>query len=156
MREGNSRMVDIVMIRTYEHDIIRRFAAHSRVPVINGVMTSIIPPDMGDIFTSSSNVEASGQDGGVDRGFQQCLQTWLQAAEVFDFNVQRLDPPGYEVEPERAGLYGNRPLQEFADPHDAVKDADPCHHDGWTSMGFRKPKPSGAEKRLCQFRVDTK
>jgi ornithine carbamoyltransferase len=26
-----SRMVDIVMIRTYEHDIIRRFAAHSRV-----------------------------------------------------------------------------------------------------------------------------
>ena len=32
-----SRMVDIVMIRTFAHDTIERFAAYSRVPVINGL-----------------------------------------------------------------------------------------------------------------------
>ena len=46
-----SRMVDIVMIRTYEHDIIRRFAAHSRVPVINGLDGRISSvPDHGRYF----------------------------------------------------------------------------------------------------------
>ena len=30
-----SRMSDAVMIRTYEQDIVERFAAHSRVPVVN-------------------------------------------------------------------------------------------------------------------------
>ena len=34
-----SRMVDIVMIRTFEHSIIERFASQSRVPVINGNKT---------------------------------------------------------------------------------------------------------------------
>ena len=32
-----SRMVDLVMIRTYEQTKIEAFAAHSRVPVINGL-----------------------------------------------------------------------------------------------------------------------
>ena len=47
-----SRMVDIVMIRTYEHDIIERFAKHSRVPVINGLTDEYHPCQIiGDIFT---------------------------------------------------------------------------------------------------------
>ncbi|MBI5041010.1 MAG: ornithine carbamoyltransferase, partial [Gammaproteobacteria bacterium] len=32
-----SRMVDIIMIRTYEHEKLERFAAHSQVPVINAL-----------------------------------------------------------------------------------------------------------------------
>jgi ornithine carbamoyltransferase len=31
-----SRMVDAVMIRTFDHDTVERFAANSQVPVING------------------------------------------------------------------------------------------------------------------------
>ena len=47
-----SRMVDIVMIRTYEHDIIERFAKHSRVPVINGLTDEYHPCQIiVDIFT---------------------------------------------------------------------------------------------------------
>src|SRR6201988_2619208 len=38
-----SRMVDVVMIRTFEQAIIERFAAHSRVPVFNG-LTNQDPP----------------------------------------------------------------------------------------------------------------
>ena len=30
-------MLDIVMIRTFSHDIVERFASYSKVPVINGL-----------------------------------------------------------------------------------------------------------------------
>ena len=38
-----TRMVDLVMIRTFEHAIIERFASQSRVPVINGLTNDYIP-----------------------------------------------------------------------------------------------------------------
>ena len=47
-----SRMVDIVMIRTFEQTIIERFAAHSRVPVINGLTNEYHPCQiLADIYT---------------------------------------------------------------------------------------------------------
>jgi ornithine carbamoyltransferase len=62
--------------------------------------------------------------------------TWLQAAEVLDFNVHVSTPPGYEVEPERAGLYGTDHYEEFRDPMQAAKGAHLVTTDVWTSMGF--------------------
>src|SRR5687767_1336496 len=47
-----SRMVDIVMIRTFEQTKLERFAAHSRVPVINGLTNEFHPCQiLADIFT---------------------------------------------------------------------------------------------------------
>ena len=47
-----SRMVDIVMIRTFEQDIIERFAQHSRVPVVNGLTNEYHPCQIiVDIYT---------------------------------------------------------------------------------------------------------
>ena len=47
-----SRMVDVVMIRTFEQAIIERFAAHSRVPVINGLTNEYHPCQiLADIYT---------------------------------------------------------------------------------------------------------
>ena len=47
-----SRMVDVVMIRTFEQTRIERFAAHSRVPVINGLTNEFHPCQiLADIFT---------------------------------------------------------------------------------------------------------
>jgi ornithine carbamoyltransferase len=151
-----SRMVDIVMIRTYEHDIIRRFAAHSRVPVINGLTDEYHPCQiMGDIFTF---IEQCGSISGKTVAWvgdsNNVCNTWLQAAEVFDFNVHVSTPPGYEVEPERAGLYGTDHYEEFADPHDAVKDADLVTTDVWTSMGF-EAETEERKKDFANFRVDT-
>ena len=62
--------------------------------------------------------------------------TWLQAAEIFDFAVRVSTPPGYEVEPERAGTRGTAHFRSFADPVVACRGADLVTTDVWTSMGF--------------------
>lgn len=133
-----SRMSDLVMIRTFEQDIIERFAANSRVPVINGLTNEYHPCQiMADIFTY---IEHRGPIQGktvawVGDSNNMC-NTWLQAAEVLGFNVHVSTPPGYEVEPERAGLYGTDHFEQFADPMEACKGAHLVTTDVWTSMGF--------------------
>jgi ornithine carbamoyltransferase len=144
-----SRMVDLVMIRTYEQDIIERFAANSRVPVINGLTNEYHPCQiMADIFTF---IEHRGSIKGKTVAWigdsNNVCNTWLQAAEIFDFNVHVSTPPGYEVEPERAGIYSHDYFEEFADPMDAARGADLITTDVWTSMGFEAEN----EERLRDF-----
>jgi ornithine carbamoyltransferase len=132
-----SRMVDIVMIRTFEQAIIQRFSEHSRVPVVNGLTNEYHPCQiLGDIYTF---LEHRGSIRGKTVAWigdsNNVCNTWLQAAEVFDFNVHVSTPPGYEVEPERAGLYGTDHYEEFEDPMKAAKGADLITTDVWTSMG---------------------
>jgi len=132
-----TRMVDVVMIRTFEQSIIERFAQFSRVPVINGLTNEYHPCQiLGDLYTF---VEHRGSIRGKTVAWigdsNNVCNTWLQAAELFDFNVHVSTPPGYEVEPERAGLYGTDHYEEFEDPMQAVKGADLITTDVWTSMG---------------------
>ena len=133
-----SRMSDVVMIRTFEQEIIERFAGHSRVPVINGLTNEYHPCQiLADIYTY---IEHRGSIQGKTVAWigdsNNVCNTWLQAAEVLDFNVHVSTPPGYEVEPERAGLYGTDHYEEFADPMQAAQGADLVTTDVWTSMGF--------------------
>jgi ornithine carbamoyltransferase len=133
-----SRMSDLVMIRTFEQDIIERFASRSRVPVINGLTNEYHPCQiLADIFTY---IEHRGSIKGKTVAWigdsNNVCNTWLQAAEILDFNVHVSTPPGYEVEPERAGLYGTDHYEEFSDPMEACKGADLVTTDVWTSMGF--------------------
>ena len=145
-----SRMSDAVMIRTYEQEIIERFATHSRVPVINGLTNEYHPCQiMADIFTF---IEHRGPIQGKTVAWigdsNNMCNTWLQAAELLDFNVHVSTPPGYEVEPERAGLYGTDHFEQFADPMDAAREADLVTTDVWTSMGFEAEN----EERLRDFK----
>ncbi len=144
-----SRMSDIVMIRTFEQEIIERFAGHSRVPVINGLTNEYHPCQiLADIFTF---IEHRGPIQGKTVAWigdsNNVCNTWLQAAEVLDFNVHVSTPPGYEVEAERAGLYGTDHFEQFADPMDAARGADLVTTDVWTSMGFEAEN----EERLRDF-----
>ena len=144
-----SRMSDIVMIRTFEQSIIERFASHSRVPVINGLTNEYHPCQiLADIYTY---IEQRGTIQGKTVAWigdsNNVCNTWLQAAEILDFNVHVSTPPGYEVEPERAGLYGGEHYEEFADPMDAARGADLVTTDVWTSMGFEAEN----EERMKDF-----
>jgi ornithine carbamoyltransferase len=79
--------------------------------------------------------------------------TWIQAAEIFDFKLNVCTPPGYGVEPARtAGLDESR-LGLFARPAQAAAGADLVTTDVWTSMGFESE--SGARQQAFEgFTVD--
>ncbi len=144
-----SRMSDIVMIRTFEQDIIERFARNSRVPVINGLTNEYHPCQvLADIYTY---IEHRGSIRGKTVAWigdsNNMCNTWLQAAEILDFNVHVSTPPGYEVEPERAGLFGVEHYEEFTDPMEAARGADLVTTDVWTSMGWEAEN----EERMKDF-----
>ncbi len=129
-----SRMCDIVMIRTFEQEILDRFARNSRVPVINGLTNEYHPCQiLADIFTF---IEHRGPLQGKMVAWigdsNNVCNTWLQAAEIFDFKLNVSTPPGYEIEAERE----IRNCESFADPMQAARGAHLVTTDVWTSMGF--------------------
>ena len=149
MAQVVSRMVDIVMIRTYDQSILERFAGTSRVPVINGLTNEYHPCQvMADVFTylehrgpiTGKTVAWIGDSNNV-------CNSWMKAAAIFDFNLHVSTPPGYEVEAERAGAYSAKHFEHFADPMEAVRGADLVTTDVWTSMGFEAEN----EERLRDF-----
>ncbi len=133
-----SRMVDVVMIRTFEQAIIERFAAHSRVPVINGLTNEYHPCQiLADIYTY---VEHRGSIAGrtvawIGDANNMCY-TWLQAAAVLDFRVRVAAPSGYDVDRTRVAPADAAHFVACEDPHDACRGADLVTTDVWTSMGY--------------------
>jgi ornithine carbamoyltransferase len=150
-----SRMVDVVMIRTFEQSIIERFAAHSRVPVINGLTNEYHPCQiLADIYTYTEHRGSiEGRTVAWIGDSNNVCSTWLQAAPIFGFTVHVSTPPGYEVDPKRLGAGEPGHMKTFANPLDACRGADLVTTDVWTSMGF---ETENAERRRSfeQWKVD--
>ena len=149
-----SRMVDLVMIRTYEQARIETFAANSRVPVINGLTNEYHPCQiLADLYTY---IEHRGDIAGRTVAWigdsNNVCYTWLQAAETLGFTVHVSTPPGYSIEPARAGLVGADRYREFDDPAEACSGVDLVTTDVWTSMGFEAENES-RQKAFAAWRV---
>lgn len=150
-----SRMVDLVMIRTFEQSKIERFAAHSRVPVINGLTNEFHPCQiLADIYTY---IEHRGSIGGkvvawVGDG-NNMANTWLQAAEILGFTVHVSTPGGYEVDPVLAGIENRDCYKVFKNPIDACRGAHLVTTDVWTSMGYEAENDKRREA-FAQWCVD--
>lgn len=133
-----SRMVDIVMIRTYEQTKLERFAAHSRVPVINGLTNEYHPCQiLADIFTF---IEHRGSIQGKTVAWvgdgNNMANTWLQAADILGFTLHVSTPSGYEIDPKVAGVSNPACLKTFRSPIAACEGANLVTTDVWTSMGY--------------------
>lgn len=150
-----SRMSDVVMIRTFEQDIIERFAKNSRVPVINGLTNEYHPCQiLADIFTF---IEKRGPIQGkkvawIGDSNNVCM-TWLQAAELLDFELHVSSPKGYEIEADV--IDSNDNVFQFDEPMKAAKDADILTTDVWTSMGFESENKERL-KDFANWQVDKK
>ncbi len=150
-----SRMVDLVMIRTYEQTKIERFAAHSRVPVINGLTNEFHPCQiLADIFTF---IEHRGSIQGrtvawVGDG-NNMANTWLQAAELLGFTVHVSTPSGYEVDSRIAGVAAGSHYKVFNDPLEACRGADLITTDVLTSMGY-EAENEARKKAFADWCVD--
>jgi ornithine carbamoyltransferase len=147
-----SRMVDVVMIRTFEQAIIERFAAFSRVAVINGLTNEYHPCQiLADIYTY---VEHRGAIDGrtvawIGDANNMCA-TWLQAAVIFGFKVHVSTPPDYELP---ADACDPRHCVVFDDPESACEGADLVTTDVWTSMGFEAENEARKEA-FASWQVD--
>jgi ornithine carbamoyltransferase len=135
-----SRMVDIVMIRTFEQTIIERFAANSRVPVINGLTNEHHPCQiLADVMTF---IEQRGPIEGktitwVGDANNVCY-SWLQAAKVLGFKVHVSTPPGYPLDQALVPSLSESQLKVFDDPMAAAAGTHLVTTDVWTSMGFEE------------------
>jgi len=133
-----SRMVDLVMIRTFEQTKLEAFAANSRVPVINGLTNEYHPCQiLADIFTC---IEHRGSIAGkvvawVGDG-NNMANTWLQAADILGFTLHVSTPSGYEIDARVAGVTNSHCVKFFKDPLDACRGAHLVTTDVWTSLGY--------------------
>ena len=133
-----SRMVDLVMIRTFEQSRIEMFSKHSRVPVINGLTNEYHPCQiLADVFTYLEHRQSiQGKVVTWIGDANNMAYTWIQAAQRLGFKLHFSAPAGYQLEPDR--LIGVDPavFESFDDPHLACQGADLITTDVWTSMGY--------------------
>ena len=133
-----SRMTDIIMIRTFGQDIIERFAAHSRVPVINGLTNEYHPCQvLADIFTYVEHRKSiKGKTVAWVGDANNMAYTWIQAAEILDFKVHFSAPSAYQLDQKMLSPNAKKYLTVFENPVDACRGADLVTTDVWTSMGY--------------------
>ena len=143
-----SRMVDLIMIRTFEHKTIERFAEYSQVPVINALTDDYHPCQLlADIQTYT---EHRGDISGktvvwVGDGNNMC-NSYINAAALLDFNLHITCPEGFEPNSELLKQHKNN-VTIIRTPEEAVKDADLVVTDVWTSMGQEEEQA----RRLAAF-----
>lgn len=143
-----SRMVDMIMIRTFDHSTIEKFAQYSDVPVINALTDSFHPCQLlADIQTY---VECRGDPQGktvtwIGDGNNMC-HSYINAARLCDFELRIACPEGFKPDP--ALVEANRKrVQVLHDPIAAIKDADWVATDVWASMGQEEEQ----QERLTKF-----
>ncbi len=144
-----SRMVDAVMIRTFHHDTVKRFAEYSSVPVINALTDDYHPCQLlADVQTF---VEHRGSPQGktvtwIGDGNNMC-QSYINAAKQWDFELKVACPKGFE--PAQSLLEANKDRVEVTnDPRQAIKGSDWVATDVWASMG----QESEQKERMERFK----
>jgi ornithine carbamoyltransferase len=143
-----SRMVDFVTIRTFEHSRLELFAKHSDVPVINALSDDFHPcqllADMQTYFEHRGDIQGKTVVW-VGDGHNMC-QSYINAAEQFDFELRIACPEGFEPEPWLLERSRAR-VRVVRNPIEAVRDAHLVATDVWTSMGHEAER----ERRLRLF-----
>ncbi|RXJ60259.1 ornithine carbamoyltransferase [Candidatus Marinarcus aquaticus] len=149
-----SRMVDMVMIRTFAHSKLEEFAQYSKVPVINGLTDDFHPVQlMADYMT----IIEEGKDKDLVVAYvgdgNNLAHSWLMLASKLGFELRIATPKGYEVKEEILNKALGFAKESGAkiivnnNPKEAVKNATVVTTDTWVSMGQEDEK----EKRVKEF-----
>ncbi len=150
-----SSMCDIVMIRTFEHSIIEKFAEYSSVPVINALTDDYHPCQLlADIQTF---VEHRGSIKGkqvtwVGDGNNMC-QSYINAAMQFDFQLNVACPEGFDPRADLVAAAGDR-VKILRDPIAAAKNSDLLVTDVWASMGQEEEKAE-RRRKLAGYQINS-
>jgi ornithine carbamoyltransferase len=131
-----SRMVDAIMIRTFDHETVEQFAAYSKVPVINALTDDFHPCQL--LADMQTYKEHRGSIKGktvtwVGDGNNMC-HSYINAARQFDFKLNIACPEGFDPHQNLLDANADR-VQIIRDPKEAVINSDLIVTDVWASMG---------------------
>ncbi|WP_300424747.1 ornithine carbamoyltransferase [uncultured Thalassolituus sp.] len=148
-----SRMVDVVMIRTFEHADIELFAQYSQVPVINALTDDYHPCQL--LADMQTYQEHRGSIQGktvawIGDGNNMC-QSYIRAAIQFDFRLRIATPEGFEPDADIVADAGDR-VELVSTPAEAVKGAHLVATDVWASMG-QEDEQQERMKKFSAFQV---
>ena len=151
-----SSMLDIVMIRTFGHDIVERFASYSKVPVINGLTDDHHPCQL--LADLQTYIEHRGSIEGktvawIGDGNNMC-NSYIEAAHMMGFKLKIASPAGYEPKEEFLTEFAHC-VEVFNNAEDAAVNADLIVTDVWASMG-QEEEQKHREQAFAQFQVNEK
>jgi ornithine carbamoyltransferase len=151
-----SRMADVIMIRTFEHEKIERFSAHSQVPVINA-LTDLYHPcqllaDMQTYFEQRGDISGKTVTW-IGDGNNMC-HSYINAARQYGFTLNIACPEGYDPE---AGILqaAGASAVIIREPLDAARNADLVVTDVWASMG-QEEEQAKRERAFAGYQVDSR
>ncbi|MFA7084797.1 MAG: ornithine carbamoyltransferase [Arcobacteraceae bacterium] len=150
-----TRMVDMVMIRTFEHAKLEEFTKHSQVPVINGLTDDFHPVQLiADYLTIMEAEKTENLIAAYIGDGNNLAHSWLMLASKMGFELRIATPKGCEVNPkflqkalEFAKISGAK-ISVGNDPKEAVKNATVVTTDTWISMGQEDQK----ENKIKEFK----
>lgn len=148
-----SRMVDIIMIRTFEHEKIELFAEYSDVPVINALTDTYHPCQL--LADVQTYIEHRGSIAGktvtwVGDGNNMC-HSYINAARQFDFKLRIACPEGYDPDPAIVEPAAER-VEIIRDPIAACEASDLVVTDVWASMG-QEDEQAGRARAFDNYQV---
>jgi ornithine carbamoyltransferase len=149
-----SRMVDLVMIRTFGQDRLEEFASFSKVPVINGLTDKYHPVQLlADYMTMIEFNKEKGVCAYIGDG-NNMTHSWIILASKLGLELRIATPKGYEVDEdvkkmgEEFSIESGAKISYTTDPKEAIKGADVVTTDTWISMGQEEEKA----KRVADFK----
>lgn len=151
-----SKMVDAIMIRTFEHEKLKCFADHSSVPVINGLSDSFHPcqllADMQTYHEFRGSIQGK-KVAWLGDGNNMC-NSYINAAGLFDFELVIACPDEYQPDSQLV-KHAKSNVNVCSDPEVAAKNADLVVTDVWASMGQESESNTRNEK-FKPFQVNSK
>ena len=149
-----SRMVDMIMIRTFGQDRLEEFAKYSKVPVINGLTDKYHPVQLlADYMTMIEFNKQNGVCAYIGDG-NNMTHSWMILASKLGLELRIATPKGYGPDEdvvkmcEEFAKISNAKLIYTNDPKEAIKGSDVVITDTWISMGQEEEK----EKRVNDFK----
>ena len=143
-----SRMVDMVMIRTYSQKMIEEFSKYSSVPVINGLTDEFHPIQLlADYMTMIEHKKDKNPTVAYIGDGNNMTHSWAILASKLGFELRIATPKGYEIDESLLKDLDLSRIKISNDPKEAVSGADVVTTDTWVSMGQEDEK----EKRVKDF-----
>ena len=150
-----SEMVDCIMMRTFEHEKLERFAEYARVPVINGLSDSYHPcqvlADMQTYYEHRGSIQGKVV-AWLGDGNNMC-HSYINAASLFNFQLNIACPDEYQPDKEILDS-ANGPVNLGVDPEEAVTKVDLVVTDVWASMG-QEQETEERRKIFKQYQVNS-